>query len=390
MIINKNQIYYLNSHTQQKELRNDYFIWESFNNNDFKNLIIGVEFGSSDAFNMFPLDTILHQYHFALLKNKRAKLFLVNSHEAFHYIIGDIYTNIIKKYNLDPNQITLFSESADIKAEVQKFAELNNIQSFNTAWSRRFEHDVQCNKRIMTNNYSIDIKTLEIKDYTKKYLFFNRRWRFHRPLAVALLQAENILDKGFVSLGRSDDNKNWNNFWHRLDSLKILLGEEVYEKLNSCKDQIMSIPEMYLDTPDLTTNRAILTPNTDYLYEQTYVSIVGETNFLTTPEYESGRFLSEKTFKPIAQKHPFIIISVPFMLQKLREIGYRTFHPFIDESYDSEMHDGTRMLKIIQEIKRLSNLSGIELQQYLMGCKEICEHNLEVLKSKKTFITNLN
>lgn len=390
MILNKGRVYYLNSYTKEKELRTDHFIWSHYDDYKYTNMVIGLEFGNSDVLSYFPLDTLITEFELAKIKNKQARLILVNSHEAFHYIIKDIYDHIILKYDIDPDQVTLCSESADIKTYVRSTAETLNLKPFKTIWTRRFEFDVQCNKRIMMKDSPSELKTLELKNYDKKYLFFIRRWRFHRPLLVALLKLEGVLDLGHVSLGKSDDNRDWNRFWALLEKYKELLGNDIHQNLNLIKDDILSTPDMYLDTDDLTINRAILTNSTDYLYEQTYFSVVGETNFLTRPGFESGRFLSEKTFKPVAQKHPFIIVSVPCFLDKFRDLGYKSFSPFIDESYDTELEDGKRILKIAQEIKRLSLLKGKELEEYLIGCKEICQHNYELLMNRQNFITPLD
>jgi hypothetical protein len=83
-------------------------------------------------------------------------------------------------------------------------------------------------------------------------------------------------------------------------------------------------------------------------------------------------------------------VSVPRTLELLRELGYETFSPWIDESYDLETDDNQRLLMVAREIQRLSNLTSEELTTYLNGVRDICEHNLSVLLSKKTFMDNLN
>jgi hypothetical protein len=106
---------------------------------------------------------------------------------------------------------------------------------------------------------------------------------------------------------------------------------------------------------------------------------------------EYGRFLSEKTFKPVAMKHPFIVASTPHFLDKFREIGYKSFSPWINEDYDLEHDDAVRMMKIVKEIERLVNLSPEELEEFLVAMREICQHNYALLMSKtnKDFITDL-
>jgi hypothetical protein len=88
-------------------------------------------------------------------------------------------------------------------------------------------------------------------------------------------------------------------------------------------------------------------------------------------------------------RHPFILVSVPDSLEIYRIMGYKTFSPFIDERYDQELDDGKRMLRVLDEIERLCNLTESELQEFLLNVKEICDYNYNVLMSKTQFITEL-
>ena len=81
-----------------------------------------------------------------------------------------------------------------------------------------------------------------------------------------------------------------------------------------------------------------------------------------------GRILSEKTFKAILNHHPFLLVAVPRSLQFLKSMGYKTFHPYINEA---------------DEVKRLCELSPNQLQEFLTATKEIVKYNFQILKSKK-------
>ena len=45
-------------------------------------------------------------------------------------------------------------------------------------------------------------------------------------------------------------------------------------------------------------------------------------------------FISEKTWKPIMVGHPFIMVGNKNNLKFLKDLGYKTFDKWIDESYD--------------------------------------------------------
>jgi len=69
-------------------------------------------------------------------------------------------------------------------------------------------------------------------------------------------------------------------------------------------------------------------------------------------------------------------------------LGYKTFHPYIDESYDLETDDNKRMMMIVNEIERLSNFSDDELRSFIENINPICDHNFNVLNEKQYFVFN--
>jgi len=98
------------------------------------------------------------------------------------------------------------------------------------------------------------------------------------------------------------------------------------------------------------------------------------------PNEYSPAFPTEKTYKPIACSRPFIAFSTPFFLEGLKQLGYKTFHPFVDESYDYIVDDNERLHAIVSEIKRLSSLSDSEFKKGIRGCKNTVEHNLKLME----------
>ena len=78
----------------------------------------------------------------------------------------------------------------------------------------------------------------------------------------------------------------------------------------------------------------------------------------------------------------------PYSLTLLKQIGYKTFHPYIDESYDNEQNDVKRLKMILNEVNRLSNLSKSELFEFIDDVKEITIHNHNILVNKPKFTHN--
>ena len=87
--------------------------------------------------------------------------------------------------------------------------------------------------------------------------------------------------------------------------------------------------------------------------------------------------ITEKTTKPISMKHPFMVLSNYDFLKNLRDLGFRTFGDYIDESYDSEKDVNRRIQIITQNLKAIQD-SSID---FYRKTKEIRDHNLENLQS---------
>jgi len=388
-ILNENDFYYLDSSahgtTPVLEKRVSSFIWVI---RDFTEDCYYFEFKHGDAFDVFPIQTLINVSDLDKIKSGKIRLVICNSHESFHYIVDGIYKSLIIRDGIPPNQITLLSESADILSEVKRISKQYQVEEIKVEWVRLFEADIQIQKMILLQQGHRS-EGIAHKQYNKKFLNFNRRWRTHRPVLVALLHLNGLLPRGHVSLGVSDDKKNWDNIWNQIH-YHHGDNDTIWNTLSKHKQEIQNLPPMHLDISDLTENQPLLDTNADYLYDETYFSVVTETNFYTRDVPHPARFLSEKTFKPIAHQHPFIMVSVPKMLEALRGIGYKSFSPWIDESYDNELDDSLRLQKIIDEIKRLSNLSPHEFTEFVDGIMDICSHNFKVLMNKKTFIDKLN
>jgi hypothetical protein len=143
-------------------------------------------------------------------------------------------------------------------------------------------------------------------------------------------------------------------------------------------------PDFELSNPQLITqiptNTFSSVASADYDYADfvsTQISVVLETVF------DDNRIhLTEKTLKPIACGHPFILAAGPGALDYIRSYGFKTFAPWIDESYDQEPNSLKRMKKIIISMKQIENLQGQAREDFFREIKYIAEFN------KKHFFSN--
>lgn len=105
------------------------------------------------------------------------------------------------------------------------------------------------------------------------------------------------------------------------------------------------------DTDDPNLGQRYMHPS---WYDETYFSIVAETS-QTLPLY-----VSEKSYKPIAYYHPFVIIGAAGTLAFLRESGFETFDNMFDESYDKIENFKDRLKIIKSNIKNIDTRSSYD------------------------------
>jgi hypothetical protein len=215
-------------------------------------------------------------------------------------------------------------------------------------WFRFAEHDT----KLKTHN-----------DAQNTFLIYCRDWSHRREYRLKFLELviENRLDcVSQTSLMHTNSDG-----VHFLD----------YEFLNS-KFKLNN-PKLIGQIPANTVSSAA---SADYDYTDfasTKISIVLETVF-----DDSKIHLTEKILKPIACGHPFILAAGPGALDYIKSYGFKTFAPWIDESYNQEPDSLKRMEKIIWSMKQIQNLQGPAREDFFQNIKSVAEFN------KKHFFSN--
>ena len=112
------------------------------------------------------------------------------------------------------------------------------------------------------------------------------------------------------------------------------------------------------------------------IVKDSYVSLTNESKWSGLP------FYSEKTMKCYATFTPFILLSSPHTLKLLKDLGYKSFNNWWDESYDTIEEDNKRFDAVMKIVNDLHGLSFDELKQMLLDMRPILEHNNKHLFSK--------
>lgn len=207
---------------------------------------------------------------------------------------------------------------------------------------------------------------------SKKFLLPIRNAKPFRMFLYLWARDNNILDNSYYSWTTE-------NVYHSasMPATTTLWNIDFEENKEFLTTSVSLDPE---DLREYTLKQWFLRPN---LVESSFMQIVCETSFVESLEKKNPTiFLTEKTYKPIFYKQPFILVSEPFSLRYLRSMGYKTFSSFIDESYDFIIDPQQRMKHITNEILKINNMSLEQLEDIRVQIQDIVEHNYNVFMSR--------
>ena len=264
------------------------------------------------------------------IRNGKSKIVILYTYEGFSGMIGNDDFEIIERWRIDedfPSKSVYCITGNLICDQIVKNKNLD-LEAFG----------LSVFDRLNSNYLSNDVLTFEPDSDKNLFLSYNRIPKYHRVLLIYNMIKFGVFDKGLISLGKLQD---W--LITKLSNSKNF-EKEILNKI------ITNTP--FTIQEDLTYNLACNISIDDY--KRTFISIVTE-----TISSNDTLFLSEKIFKPIIVGHPFIVYGNPNTLKYLKEIGYKTFDKWIDESYDCEFDEEKRSRLIVLEIYKLQKLTKI-------------------------------
>ena len=200
--------------------------------------------------------------------------------------------------------------------------------------------------------------------YTKVFMCYNHltsNLRSYRLHLVANLIEQDLVKHGRVSLFHKGWQETIEDAKNPLDNRARV---KIYKVLKNVTDPLI------IDTAE--PNGALsANVNLDELTSALW-HVVTETIY-----FDPKLHLTEKIFKPIVARRPFILVGAPGNLAYLKSYGFRTFDRWIDESYDSEQDHYIRIEKITTEIKKLCALDPADLKKMHTEMQATLEYNFE-------------
>lgn len=186
----------------------------------------------------------------------------------------------------------------------------------------------------------------------KLFLSYNRKPTSHRVTLVRTLTESGLVCDNVVTLGNPDPAK----------AVVIRKNKKILDRDTAAED--FGIPNDIASVGD------------SGIWKQCFINVVTET-------VTNGNFLSEKVWKPIIGKRPFMLVGPPRTLEKLRSWGFKTFDSYWPETYNNlvhelkpwMLHEEASCQSITRNLLELNALTLKELKDMYDDMKPILEHN---------------
>ena len=329
------------------------------------------------------------------INSGQCNLIVDDSYEGIQWTSMDVdeFKLLLSQYNIDITKVIVLTAS---------WSYIYNDFPFRMIYYPYAEHHRHIN--------SEDILPPRKPD-AKKFLCLNahhKHYRFELVYQVFKRGMENNFNISY--LASMDDGEDVMEFWRGLaeniddpypfgewdeDRQRFLKLTPIF--YDYTKDEIDHGGNINLKDISVANNRAALSgtgyhlkskkvgnrmSNPVFHRENNWIYVITETMFGDCiGEGNNHRDVSEKTWKPIGLKMPFILLHQPFALRRLRDIGYRTFHTIWDENYDEITNVADRFNTIMDLIESLNNRE--DFLDIMHKCEEIVEHNFQMLKLRR-------
>lgn len=314
------------------------------------------------------------------IKNKKCKLVILHGDDGNYGEYVPFYSqdntfeninNLCVKSNFEKESVIFISQNLIANDFVQKQNYNFICESFRIA----SETHVSNIQNLLDNHNNVSQNNI----IEKLFLTYNKKTKNYRIYLLDKLIKNNLISNSIYSFYEpEDDTYNW-----QLESLNNLLSYKLKKTISL--NNFLEILNQYSKKIE---DKDMESFNGDYHgqfvqiddYKKTFLSLVSESNVGNNTIY-----FSEKTFKPILAKHPFILLSSPNSLKKLKELGYKTFDKWWDESYDEAIDYVDRIDKIINVLNELSKKSLDYLEKMKEEIQEVVDFNLQhYLKTKES------
>jgi len=225
-------------------------------------------------------------------------------------------------------------------------------------------------------HYALNYNKLIIKQYNYDFISFNRiinNDRSYRIYFVSLLKELGLLNKGQVSFNVTDNL--FDDWQDEVADPNTKLSNYARQHI---EHHLIGISKLVIDSPSIHGSASASIPrtidridyNNDTLNVNAFWHVVTETVF-----YYDKLHLTEKIFKPIVSKQPFMLLAAPGNLAYLKSYGFKTFDLVIDESYDLIQDNDLRTEAVVEQLHWYCNLTPGEKTDIIQQLEPVIQHN---------------
>jgi hypothetical protein len=211
--------------------------------------------------------------------------------------------------------------------------------------------------------YALNYNKQVNQEYRYDYVSFNRlvsNDRSYRCYFVSRLAEELLLEHGQISFGILTEQSSWQE---EIANTNTKLSASAIDHI---KLHLPSTP-LIIDSKHILGSASADIPR---CINDSFWHIVTETVF-----YYDKLHLTEKIFKPIVMKQPFMLLAAPGNLAYLKQYGFKTFEGIIDESYDLIQDSDDRVDAVVKQLVWYCTLSAKEKQRVIEAIAPIVEYN---------------
>jgi hypothetical protein len=323
-------------------------------------------FGTTSTGN---IETIINDRPY-LRKGIRGPVFICYDQEPLDFNYNYELFNHIKNEFDGPYVLLNTEQDSDEKNKILKYFGFIDCYYFFHAfaaadWFRGYQ-------------YNSKMIPLEKRTIKKDFITFNRitsNHRVYRTLFVAELIKNDALANGHVSYSDvcPDTELHYADYLDNINQYQKIDVSEYKSLLSST-----AMP-LRIDTPmdSYIPNKSFVISAEDKTQESLF-QVVTETMF-----WGRKKHLTEKIFKPVVSKNPFILLGCAHNLRYLKSYGFKTFDRWIDESYDDIEDDHIRLKAVVDVLK---SLEGKDKKEMLLEMREVLNYNYDYFYSND-FVT---
>lgn len=321
------------------------------------------------------LSESLDQEQWEYLKNNsHVRLLHDTNSETFEIYLVNNIVKIVTEKMIKPSQLEILVMDKNHKQFLEVQLAKRNVYGVN----------------IVVDNYLL--KHIVIPQSTimpnKKFSALSRNYRMWRLAVYTELCNRRLLDHfeySFHNISPYVDNPIPKTIDDMLTDLKKIefskVSDNVLAWLKHCPYSLTQKNDVRNKWANVTYN-TIRSANFHLLIETHYDQKEYHQMIPTYSRDFAPSSITEKAYKAIACSTPFIAFATPNWLEDLRALGFKTYAPYINENYDTEVDNKKRLNMIVQEIERICSLDDITYNTLVNYCKVIAEENLEILKKQ--------